>query len=90
MGVEPKIGGCLPPKMDGENNGKPNPMNKWMIWGVTVTLPHPYFWLEGHPYVTCQSEKKRRPLDLDPQIPQGLGFYRNFQDLMTPSSADIR
>ena len=21
------------PKMDGENKGKPNPMNKWMIWG---------------------------------------------------------
>ncbi len=24
------------PKMDGENNGKPeNPMNKWMIWGFS-------------------------------------------------------
>ena len=29
----PKIAGKKK-QMDGENNGKPNPMNKWMIWGV--------------------------------------------------------
>ena len=32
MGVEPKIGGFYPPKMDGENFME-NPMNKWMILG---------------------------------------------------------
>ncbi len=30
MGVEPKIGGFLPPKMDGENNGKPLFFNGWL------------------------------------------------------------
>ena len=34
-GCPPKNGGILPPKMDGENNGKPY---KWMMWG------YPYFW----------------------------------------------
>ena len=42
MDVEPKIGGKIP-KMDGENNGKPeNPMNKWMIWGYHYFWKHPY------------------------------------------------
>ena len=34
MDVEPKMGGCLPPKMDGLFHGS-NPMNKWMIWGFS-------------------------------------------------------
>ena len=34
------------PKMDGENNGSENPMNKWMI-------SH-YFW--KHPYVKVKGE----------------------------------
>ena len=38
MGVEPKIGGFYPPKMDGEKFIMENPMNKWMIWG------YHYFW----------------------------------------------
>ncbi len=36
MGVNPKIGGFYPPKMDGENFME-NPMNKWMIWGGFTT-----------------------------------------------------
>ena len=40
MGVEPTIGG-KPPKMAGENNGKP--YKNGMIWGA-----HPNFW--KHPY----------------------------------------
>ena len=40
MGVEPKIGGILPPKwmvyfME-------NPMNKWLIWGYHCFWKHPY------------------------------------------------
>ena len=33
MGVNPKIGGFYPPKMDGENNGI-FPIKHGMIWGV--------------------------------------------------------
>ena len=43
MGVEPKIGACKHPKMDGENNGKP--YEQMDDLGV-----FPYFW--KHPY--CQ------------------------------------
>ena len=39
MGVNPKIGGEKTPKMDGENHGKPNPMNKWMIWRGKLSPP---------------------------------------------------
>ena len=40
MGVEPKIGGCKTPKMDGENFME-NPMNKWDDWGVPLFLETP-------------------------------------------------
>ena len=48
MGVEPKIGGKITPKMDGENNGF-NPMNKWMIWWVNTIF------LVQHPYLLSSS-----------------------------------
>ena len=32
------------PKMDGENNGKPNPMNKW----DDLEGKKPYFWDDTH------------------------------------------
>ena len=50
MGVEPKIGGILPTKMDGEHFME-NPMNKWMIWGPTPILGN-----------TQMSFKKTQPL----------------------------
>ena len=47
MGGLPKIG-CLPPKMDGENNGS-NPIKHGMIWG------YPYFWVDTHIMVLVNS-----------------------------------
>ena len=44
MGVEPKIRGN--PKMDGENNGKPNPIKQMGWFGGTKN--HPYFWVDTH------------------------------------------
>ena len=57
MGVEPKIGGFFPPKMDGENFMENHPMNKWMIWGA-----HPYFW--KHPYIYIDNYTIKKSVDL--------------------------
>ncbi len=39
LGVSKNIGGKpIPPKMDGLFIMVPNPMNKWMIWGVKTTI----------------------------------------------------
>ena len=33
--------------MDGENNGEPNPMKKWMIWGFSLIFGGPPTSLKG-------------------------------------------
>jgi len=38
----PKIGGTPPPKMDGENNGKPS--FKWVTWGENPQFSETSIW----------------------------------------------
>ncbi len=61
LGVSKNRGGNYPPKWM-VKIVVPNPMNKWMIWGVN---PPPYFWFNTQLYVQSKSI---------PQIAKFIGY----------------
>ncbi len=70
--------GCFPPKMDGENNGKPyeqmddlgviypifgSTPNYWREWDVELECAN-YFWPEVHLFFACSTARYCNPLSL--------------------------